>query len=304
MPFDAVLFDIDGVLVDVRKSYLESIRKAVQIYLEKILGFKPSPGSLLSLKDVDEFKLLGGFNNDWDTVYGLLLYFLRLSSGLPRPSIRALAGEKDLRALGKTLPRPCGVARIRRIVKNPGFISYAKARDLFQEIYLGPRLFQKLYGRRPRHWRRRGLISDEKLLMPVPVLRALRQRGLALGVVTGRIRFEADYVLRRFGIASFFQTVVTHDDVVREERRRSLCLRKPHPFSLLAAARRLKRKSFLYVGDLPDDVRAANAAKKTLPFRSSGVLYGQTDRARIESEFKKTGADFVIRRPSDLVRLV
>lgn len=304
MAFDAVLFDIDGVLVDVRKSYLESIRKAVQMYLEKILGFEPAPASLLSLQDVQEFKLLGGFNNDWDTVYGLLLYFLRLSPGRSRPSVRDLARKKNIRALAKTLPRPCGVARIRRLVKNPEAISYARAQDLFQEIYLGPALFRKLYGRRPRFWRRRGLISDEKLLMPVPVLRTLRERGLSLGVVTGRIRFEAEYVLRRFRIASFFQTVVTHDDVAREEKRRSLCLRKPHPFSLVAAARRLKRTSFLYVGDLPDDIRAANAAKRTLPFRSSGVLYGQTAPAAIASEFKKTGADFVIRRPSDLLRLV
>lgn len=304
MAVDAVLFDIDGVLVDVRRSYLESIRRAVQIYLEKILGSAPAPVPLLSLKDVQDFKLLGGFNNDWDTVYGLLIYFLSLGAGESGPSVRALADKKDLAALARKLPRPCGVARIRRLVKDPRLISYDRARDLFQEIYLGPALFRKLYGRRPRYWRRKGLIADEKLLMPLPVLRALRRKGISLGVVTGRIDFEARYVLRRFRIAGFFQTVVTHDDVAREERRRAQTLRKPHPFSLLAAARRLKRKSFLYVGDLPDDVRAANAAKKTLPFRSSGVLYAQTDPAGIRAEFKKLGADFIVRRPADLLRLL
>ena len=68
-PIEAVIFDIDGVIADTRRSYLESIRYTTQVYLTRVLGFRQG-GLLLSLKDVELFKMLGGFNNDWDCVRG------------------------------------------------------------------------------------------------------------------------------------------------------------------------------------------------------------------------------------------
>jgi len=66
--FDAVIFDIDNVLVDTRASYTDTIRKTVQIYLG---SRKP----VLTRRDIEEFKSLGGYNDDWDTCYGLLKKF-------------------------------------------------------------------------------------------------------------------------------------------------------------------------------------------------------------------------------------
>ena len=63
--FDCVVFDIDNVLVDTRASYTDTIRKTVQIYLR-------SPKPLLTRQGIEKFKSLGGFNDDWDTCYGLL----------------------------------------------------------------------------------------------------------------------------------------------------------------------------------------------------------------------------------------
>lgn len=63
--FDCVIFDIDNVLVDTRASYTDTIRKTVQIYLG-------APKPLLTRKDIEAFKSRGGFNDDWDTCYGLL----------------------------------------------------------------------------------------------------------------------------------------------------------------------------------------------------------------------------------------
>ena len=82
--FDAFIFDIDNVLIDTRKSYLESIIKTVEVYLTygQIPFFSAGKGKprkpLLTLEDIEEFKLLGGFNDDWDCSYGLLVYLLSL----------------------------------------------------------------------------------------------------------------------------------------------------------------------------------------------------------------------------------
>lgn len=63
---EAVIFDVDGTLIDVRKSYGLTIKLTPCIILEKLYGIECRLGS-----DVDEIigsiKMLGGFNNDWNT---------------------------------------------------------------------------------------------------------------------------------------------------------------------------------------------------------------------------------------------
>ncbi|MBI5046287.1 histidinol-phosphate transaminase [Candidatus Micrarchaeota archaeon] len=58
---DAVIFDIDGVLIDVSKSYREAIIRTV----------KQFTGKSIVDRDVDALKQLPGFNNDWDSCYAL-----------------------------------------------------------------------------------------------------------------------------------------------------------------------------------------------------------------------------------------
>jgi len=52
----AFLFDMDGVLVDVSKSYLVAIQKTVEYYLD----------SPVSLDEIQVYRNRGGLNNDWD----------------------------------------------------------------------------------------------------------------------------------------------------------------------------------------------------------------------------------------------
>ncbi len=58
----AILFDMDGVLVDVTSSY----RKAIQ----ETVGF--FTGKEAAVGEIQEFKQQGGFNNDWDLTEALL----------------------------------------------------------------------------------------------------------------------------------------------------------------------------------------------------------------------------------------
>lgn len=303
-----VMFDIDGVLVDVRSSYIDCIRQTVDLYLQKILLVPPYAGTLLSRDDVNDFKLLGGLNNDWDTVYAILLYLQAQVEKGPRKleilSLKKLRGLLHLKKLANSVPKPCGPAPFKKLVKNPDIISYALAKDMFQENYLGEKLFAKDEKRPPLFSRVKGLIHLEKLFFKKSLLRELRAMGFDLGIVTGRTRFEAEYVLKRFGIRKFFKTIITHDDVAAAEKKRGEILRKPHPFPVLACARKIGQRSFVYVGDLPDDIRAANGSKIKIKIVSCGVLYGQDDAREAEREFKKTHADLMIKRPADLLSAV
>ena len=299
------LFDIDGVLVDVRSSYIDAIRKTVDLYLEKVFGVRRGANLLLSREDVHQFKLLGGFNNDWDSVYGLLLYFSTFLDcpGGKKISAADLRYFKNTPALRKRVPVPCGMKNLEALLgKNPK-IDYALAKSLFQEIYLGERLFRRLYRKTPEWVRAKGLIEKEKPLVPKRTLLSLKKGGTRFGIVTGRTRFEAEYVLKHFGIHSLFDAFVTHDEVEKAEKKSGLTLRKPHPYSVLRCAKALGAASFLYVGDLPDDIKAANAAKKRIRILSCGVLYGQDNPALMRRALRQAKADYLIRRPSELLKL-
>ena len=343
-----VMFDIDGVLVDVRSSYIDCIRKTVNLYLQKIMLVPAYAGALLSRDDVNAFKLLGGLNNDWDTVYAILLYLQAQVEKGPRKweilSLKKLRGLLHLKKLANSVPKPCGLAPFKKLIKDQGLISYALAKDMFQENYLGEKLFAKDEKRPPLFSRAKGLIHLEKLFFKKPLLRKLRAMHFDLGIVTGRTRFEAEYVLKRFGIRKFFKALITHDDVAAAEKKSGRILRKPHPFPVLACARKIGpggrpgpirpgqlgqaairglvrqartdgsgrhprrdhigQRSFVYVGDLPDDIRAANGSKAKIKIVSCGVLYGQDNAREAEREFKKAHADLMIKRPTDLLSAV
>lgn len=57
-----LIFDIDGVLVDVSKSYRVAIKKTVEHFT----------GKEVSLEEVQALKNIGGYNNDWDASEALI----------------------------------------------------------------------------------------------------------------------------------------------------------------------------------------------------------------------------------------
>lgn len=293
--FDVVLFDIDNVLVDTRASYLAAIQKTVERYLNR-------PG-VVSLKEIDQFKLLGGFNDDWDCSYGLITFLETAIQGKPVRFGDHRRQRLSIAELPALFPeRPLGIEgllkRLRILyerVENP---SYKKIAQIFQDVYLGK-------GRKLS-----GLIRKEKLVFPKSILTRLHRKGIRLGIVTGRNRFEAAYALKRFGIRRLFQVLVTIDDARREEKKRGEILRKPHPWPILEAARRFVKSvpgtalRFLYVGDLPDDILAARRAKKSIRIQAAAFPKLARDPKVTRLELKKVRPDFFLREPADLLKIV
>ena len=77
---DGIVFDCDGVLIDIRGSYNRVISKSVSFILECLIGCTVSE-KLISNEVIFLFRKSGGFNNDLDTVYGILMFIL---SNLPK----------------------------------------------------------------------------------------------------------------------------------------------------------------------------------------------------------------------------
>ena len=182
VPPQAILFDMDGVLVDVSDSYRMAIKKTAEFFLEKEI----------SLIEIQEYKNKGGYNNDWDLTEAILNSY-----------------DKKI--------------EMEKIVER------------FQMFYLGKNFD--------------GLVQNEKWLLDRNILHELK-RHYKLGIVTGRPRQEAEYVLRRFGLDSQFDVLITLEDTPGPKM-------KPDPHGINLAMKKLTATRAFYVGDTVDDVKAA-----------------------------------------------
>ena len=310
LAFNAVMFDMDNVLVDTRKSYLEAIRWTVEIYLTEgnVPLFSPNlpsePG-LLTAQDVENFKLLGGFNDDWDCCYGLLTYLLSLP--VKKRTMKDLLKAKNIPKFSKTVEKyPLRVSGIVSMLGRNSAVKIEKIRRIFQEIYLGKELFKVSEGKIANYWNKRGLIHSERLIFKRSVLERIKAEGVSLGIATGRSRLEAIYAIKHFGILDLFDALTPMNEVKKEEEKQKKSLRKPHPFSLLKTAEKIGGDDgrFLYVGDLPDDVLATNSAKKNITIESVGFLAMAKKSKPTLKAMQAAEPDHIIYRASDLIHIV
>ncbi len=207
VPPEAILFDMDGVLIDVSSSYRVAIKKTVEHFL----------GEKIEMKEVKEYKKKG-YNDDWELTQAMVS-----SRGLDIP--------------------------MEEIVEE------------FQKLYLGSEFD--------------GYIKNERWLLDKGLLDRFK-KDYRLGIVTGRPRMEAEYVLDRFRMREYFDALVTKEDAPG----------KPDPSGINLALRKLGVKRAVYVGDNVDDIRAAKAA-------------GVTPIA-IGKEFLKSGATLVLKSVSEI----
>ena len=112
------------------------------------------------------------------------------------------------------------------------------------------------------------MVDGTRLFDEVPqVVRALKDRGMSLGIVSSKYRFRIEAILEREGLLDPFDTIVGGEDVSSY---------KPDPSGLLAAMATLEASpgTALYVGDSITDATAAKRA--ATPF--AAVLSGVTPR--------------------------
>ena len=68
---DSIVFDCDGVLIDVSNSYDLAIKKTVDFVLKEMAGINQP--NVVTKDMIDGFKTTGGFNDEVDVTYALIL---------------------------------------------------------------------------------------------------------------------------------------------------------------------------------------------------------------------------------------
>lgn len=338
---DLLIFDMDGVLIDVSQSYRKTIQQTIHIYLQHCLGLKTDP---VSSDAIALFKSAGGFNNDWDLTAGFLLYLLSVAKAPPSPRKKAFSSPEatlnDLRQsfahfhqktpiclkrdhlssfLTQVKASGGGLKGVRRVLGNKfeGWVFHSGdlnqqnlVKRIFQEIYLGKQ-FSNYYHLKPLFYRGQGLYLRERLLIDRKILSALRKK-MILGIASGRPRFEAQLALKRFRLSSYFDSVVTLDECEQEESRifkttgKRVKRTKPHPYALLRVIQEtgLPDPKVGYIGDVVDDILAARAARKEATVQAIAFLGSYSAKEEVREKLCQAGADLVFETPKDLLSLL
>ena len=290
MKSSLMIFDMDGVLIDVTASYREVTRRTVIQYLQSVVGIDALSDDFISLADVDSIKKSGGLNNDWDlsyTIINLILcsYFDPYNTTLAHTFsvLNDLKDDRkiiqDLHSLQKELDKSELLLHIRSrpvsrlyfemkdrageyspFLINQGDVKTGNlVKRIFQELYLGQKLFKEIYADKPIFYNGRGYINREVLIPAFSDLRELTF-SITLAIATGRPEVEAHYALEHFRLSDIFTAVITEDDIVSAEKKAKRPLRKPHPYSLHLCMERCgyeKGDRIYYIGDMPDDMEAS-----------------------------------------------
>ncbi len=226
LPQQALLLDMDGVLVDVRDSYLRAIQETVAHF----------SGAFPSMQEIEQAKHEPNSNNDW--IVAQRLIHRRCQREIPLSEIRSV----------------------------------------FQRIYWGE-------GHEPV-----GLITQERWLVSPAILEELFAH-YRIGIVTGRPRREAEYVLERAGVRTLIEVLIAMEDCPPDRQ-------KPHPYGLQRAMEKLGVASAVYVGDSVDDMRMA----KALGIPAIGVTYAYNDPEMAERKLRAAGAMHIVRQPEELIQ--
>jgi HAD superfamily phosphatase len=260
---DAVLLDVDGVILDVAQTFRVVAAEVTQLYATTWMKLE-NDGPLFQPSECELFKNAGGFNNDWDLTNGVVA--LALAKQAQNPGVATTselrAASPDLVQYTTEIQRRGGglVAAEHYILElltpnqrrdfahtwNPKLIT-----QLFQEMYAGDTECRALYGFTPEHVHGDGYLDKEPVLIDASLL----PKKTKTGVLTGRIKAETRIALQRSGLLESIpeSAWVTESDGVR----------KPDGASLSLLRDRMGFKFGVYIGDTMDDLRVVQNYKDT-----------------------------------------
>jgi phosphoglycolate phosphatase-like HAD superfamily hydrolase len=232
---DTVIFDCDGVLIDVTEAYGRAVGETVSFILSLFLGVQ-FPTSMIDNDVIFAFKKTGGFNNDWALTYAIIMYVL---ASLPTEEIKKVEeiAEKSLKygdlenrleyvknsrkkvdvtfsniknellVFAETLDET-GSVRVNQVLKNvgeelktflgfPGMVGYGLVPTLFELLFDGAELFTETFKKTPLFKTKAGLVEEGKIIIKNDTLDNLSETigTKNFGIASGSIENTAKHVL-------------------------------------------------------------------------------------------------------------
>jgi HAD superfamily phosphatase len=301
--YDCALFDVDGVLVDIRKSYNSAIKKTAEFMLSRLSG--RSFRGIVTDRIILRFRQTGGFNNDTDTTYAITLAMLS------SPPKNTADGRKFLFTVAENADET-GIASVEKFLANhdlekwkdtltyPAHVKESMLARVFDEFFYGPELFRRQNHLEPRYWKGRPLIKNDIQAVTASTMRQLYKAfDGRLAMVTGRSRLAAEYSLR--SLMRYFDLEAS---VFLEDERREYA--KPNTYAIKKAMETMGAKSAVYAGDSAEDLLMARRAERETGAKIAFVgIYGFSPRpANTLSNFRHLGVNATARTVNQLPGLI
>ena len=277
---DALVFDCDGVLIDIRESYGRCVAAQTATLVEALTGasFEPS--------EIDDdviyaYKSLGGFNNDWALVYTLTLLIasslpeetqslaekisakstkitnpaehLKYISTQPKPTktitdVKQLliSESSKLDSTGtRSTDRLLGstLAETRKALAYPKPVGESIIATQFEEMFSGPKLYTETWGLKPIFDTKvEPYVNREKVEVKQETFDALATiiGGKKFGIASGSAENTAKHVLGKLADNLTPQAEVWYEAIEKASRETGKPLGKPNPYSLQRSASTLE----------------------------------------------------------------
>ncbi len=332
---DAIVFDCDGVLVDTRRSYDATIVRVTDTMLDRTLGLR-LPWRRIGPPLIRMLRRTGGFNNDWNTTYALIIFsalcappgdaerLMTRRDGLDRLVARLCNITKtfcssspgvgyravDEFVTGKASDAEAAVIKtVRDQLGYPGSPPESKMATLFDELYHGPELFKQMYGFGARYHAGKGMIERDKVIIRERVLKRLAKvLGRSMALATGRPFLATKYSLGGLidyfdpGASVFMGEADVHPQIAHDYEK----YQKPSGYSLIRAMQSFACDTLLYVGDSEEDRMMVENAKSSgeEAFLFAGIYGTAVDEEEQVNYLKSKKADLILRSVNEIPRVL
>jgi len=289
--YDGIIFDCDGVLIDITKSYDLTIIKTAQYVLENLANI--ADGITIDSKIIDGFKSTGGFNDEVDLTYAAIISIIAAKK-LKRDQhdfifeVIKNSDSAGIASVEKYLEKITDISEIKDKLSYPGPHHKNPLYKIFDQIFYGPELYKKLF-HQPSKFSESGLIENDVVIFTNLLAKKLKSKfSLKIAIVTGRgmesVKFSLKRLLDEFDLKN---------SVFLEDESRDLA--KPNPQSLLRSIKGMRCKNTIYVGDSMEDLMMA---KKATEFGYNtlfcGIIGTSKDPQKKFKLFEQNGAKLVL----------
>jgi len=294
--FDSIIFDCDGVLIDITESYDRTIDRTCRYVLKEFAGID---SVRIDHRIIDGFKASGGFNDEVDLTYAAVLsvYAASRLGRNPTEFIGEVASHADRTGIDSVrayLESVCDISEISSRLGPLGDRHNNPVYSVFDQLFFGPQLYEELFGR-PSQFSDPGMISNDRVILSEPLLQLLqREVGQRMALGTGRgiasIRHALGGRLDYFDLKS---------SAFLEDEPRELA--KPNPASLIRAITSMGSENCLYVGDsVEDHIMAKEASRAGNPTVFCAIVGTSTNPAGRQKLFEDSGVGLILESIDDI----
>ena len=290
--FDSIIFDCDGVLIDVTKSYDTTINKTISYVLKEIADI--TTDTPLTNEMLLKFKSTGGFNDEIDITYSGILCYIAAKKLKKNPTELILevldnADDTGIAYVENFLNKiDVDIVDIKSRLGYPSVDKNDLIHATFDQLFFGPELYEKIFQKKS-NFSEKGFIENDKVIVTPELIEALKKKfSNKIAIVTGRgftaISSSLKEILNQFNV---------ENSVFLEDEPRDLA--KPNPQSLIRVMKGLDSKNCLYVGDSMEDfILTQNASELGFKATFCGI-YGSGKLPDMKKKlFTERGAPLIL----------